>query len=69
MSDFFYVHDAELMSIMTLSLEFHPLSLTNKYTLPKRSGNKAIMLIFTASALLWRERHTKHNYCASLKTE
>ncbi len=49
---FFYVHDAELMSIMTLSLEFHPLSLANKYTLPKRSGNKAIMLIFTASALL-----------------
>lgn len=53
-----YNHDAELMSIMTLSLAFHPLSLASRYTLPKRSGNSVIRLIFTASALLWRERHT-----------
>jgi len=51
-SDLGYNHDAELMSIMTLSLAFHPLSLANRYTLPKRSGNVVIRLIFAASAFL-----------------
>lgn len=37
------------------NLECHPLSLPNMYILPKRSGNKVIILMFAVSSRLQRK--------------